>query len=66
MPLPTPKKGEDKDKFISRCMSNPQSKKDFPNQKQRVAVCHTQWRRKSKSIAERLKELSQWFFNKKK
>jgi len=57
MPLPTPNKGEDKNKFISRCMSNPQAKRDFPNQNQRVAVCNTQWRRKRKSIAERLKEL---------
>lgn len=67
MPLPTPKKGEGKDKFISRCMGNTQAKRDFPDQQQRLAVCHSQFRRKkNKSIGERLNELRQWLFNKKK
>lgn len=44
MPLPTPKKGETKNKFVSRCMSNKTMKKDFPETDQRLAVCHTQWR----------------------
>lgn len=39
MPLPTRKKGEEKKAFISRCMGNSQVKKDFPDQKQRTAVC---------------------------
>jgi hypothetical protein len=50
MPLPTPNKGEDKDKFISRCMSNGVMKKEFPEQEQRVAVCHSQWRKKGESV----------------
>lgn len=48
MPLPTPSKGEDQDAFISRCMSNPTTRKEFPGQKQRSAVCFSQWRRKGK------------------
>ena len=47
-------------------MSNTQAKRDFPDQQQRVAVCFSRFRRKRKSIAERLKELRQWLFNKKK
>ncbi len=58
MPLPKPRKGEKKDAFISRCMSNEEAKREFPQQ-QRLAVCHTQWRRKNKSIDERLDELKE-------
>jgi len=57
MPLPTPRKNEKKNDFISRCMS--EAKGEFPNRNQRVAVCHTQWRRKNKSIDERLDELKE-------
>lgn len=46
MPLPTPRKGEKQDEFISRCMSDETAKREFPNNKQRQAVCFSQWRRK--------------------
>ena len=39
MPLPKHKPGEDRNAFVSRCMSDPNSKKDFPDTKQRVAYC---------------------------
>ena len=39
MPIPSRKKDEKKDAFISRCMSNETMKKDYPNQQQRVAIC---------------------------
>jgi hypothetical protein len=39
MPLPTRNKDEDKDAFVSRCMSNETMKKEYPDEKQRVAVC---------------------------
>jgi hypothetical protein len=39
MPLPSPKKNETRDDFVSRCMSDPTCKGDFPDNKQRVAVC---------------------------
>lgn len=45
MPLPSPRKGEKQSMFISRCMGNPQTKKDFPEQKQRSAVCFSRFRR---------------------
>lgn len=39
MPIPSRKKNEDKDAFVSRCMGNEVMKKDYPDQKQRVAIC---------------------------
>jgi len=45
MPLPTPNKGEERDDFVSRCMSNDTMKSEFPDQKQRLAVCFSQWRK---------------------
>jgi len=47
MPLPSPSKGEDQNKFISRCMSNPVMKREFSDQKQRTAVCFQQWRKRN-------------------
>lgn len=43
MPLPKPKPTEKKDDFISRCTSSLSDKKEFKDQKQRVAVCMKQW-----------------------
>ena len=45
MPLPSPKKSEAKDKFVGRCISTLTKSGEFNSQKQRVAVCFTQWRR---------------------
>ena len=39
MPIPSRKKNEDKDAFVSRCMGSEVMKKDYPDQKQRVAIC---------------------------
>jgi len=47
MPLPTVSKGEEQDDFISRCMSSEVMKKEYSEQKQRLAVCYSQFRRKS-------------------
>lgn len=52
MPLPRPSKSEkeknDEKGFISRCMSDENSKKEFPNQKQRVAYCFSTWKQSKK------------------
>lgn len=45
MPLPKPKSGEAKKDFLSRCMSNGETNKDFPDQKQRYAVCNSLWKK---------------------
>lgn len=49
MPIPKPKQNEDSTKFVSRCMGNETMKKDYPDQKQRIAICLGQTRKKSKS-----------------
>lgn len=46
MPIPNPKKAEPQKKFMSRCMSNGTMKKEYPDNKQRVAICFGSWRKK--------------------
>lgn len=43
MPLPKPQKQEKKGDFISRCVINDTVKKDFSENKQRIAICYSQW-----------------------
>jgi len=49
MPLPTPEKNEEQDKFISRCMGNPTMNKDFKENAQRAAVCYSQYKKRKKN-----------------
>ena len=51
MPIPKKDKKEDKGKFLERCMSDNVMKKEFPNNKQRYAVCNTKLK---KAVAEEL------------
>lgn len=51
MPLLKPKPGESRDKFIPRCTSSEQMKKEFPNKDQRLAVCFEQFKKKA-SVGE--------------
>lgn len=44
MPLVKPKKYERKKKFISRCISSNKMEKEFPDKKQKIAVCFDIWR----------------------
>ena len=46
MPLPAARKGQSQKAFISACMSSEVMKREFPEQKQRVAVCYSRWRKK--------------------
>jgi hypothetical protein len=48
MPIPSRKQNEEKNAFVSRCMSNETMKKDYPDNQQRVAICLGQIRKKSK------------------
>lgn len=43
MPLPTPNNGEKKSKFVSRCIIDLSDKKEFKDDKQRSAVCYSQF-----------------------
>jgi hypothetical protein len=48
LPLPKPKKDEDKDDFISRCMGDDVMNDEYPDTSQRRAICETQWEEKDK------------------
>ena len=50
LPLPTPNSGEAEKDFIARCMSTDVMTTEFPEQKQRLAVCYSQFRRKQKGL----------------
>jgi hypothetical protein len=52
MPIPKPRENEEQDNFMTRCMGDDVMKKEFPQNKQRVAVCMSSWRDKNKSKAE--------------
>jgi hypothetical protein len=56
MPLPTPNKKESQSEFIARFMSNPLMKKEYPEEKQRLAIAYSQWKKK-KSLSKELNNL---------
>lgn len=52
MPLPKPNENEKEQAFVSRCMGNPTMNKEYPDQKQRAAICYSQFRRKKAKGSE--------------
>lgn len=54
MPIPSKKPNEDRQDFISRCMSNETMKKDYPNTQQRIAVCISQIKKSKSSLIEKV------------
>lgn len=44
--MPKPRSGESQDTFIERCMSSAESVSDYPDEKQRAAVCFSFWERR--------------------
>ena len=44
--MPDPQKNESQKKYIERCMSSEESKKSFPDIKQRAAFCFSKWKSK--------------------
>lgn len=57
MPIPSKKPDEDNKKFISRCMDEEFMKKDYPDSKQRVAVCLDQIKKSKSSLLENVLEI---------
>lgn len=49
MPLPSPQNNQNKQSFVSSCMDDEEMKKEFPNQKQRAAVCYSKYKQSKKS-----------------
>src|SRR3972149_6824142 len=43
MPMPMPMMDEDHEGFMDRCMGDDMMNKDYPDDKQRKAVCEQQW-----------------------
>jgi len=52
MPLPSPQKNQNRDDFISQCMSNEVMSKEFSDSKQRYAVCLSQWQQSKANVME--------------
>lgn len=52
MPLPTPRKGQTQKEWVSACMANETLLKDYPDTKQRLAVCYSIWARRDMSEAD--------------
>lgn len=46
MPLPKPKSNESKEDFIDRCMRDSIANDEFPDNKQRLAICNSTWKEK--------------------
>ncbi len=57
MPLPKPKEGEDKDKFINRCMVDKTMLSEYPDEKQRYAVCLSQFEEGDRKLTAIKKEI---------
>lgn len=55
MPIIKPKKKETEQEFVSRCVSDDMMLKDFKDQKQRLAVCYSQFK-----VRERMKGEASW------
>lgn len=57
MPIPKPEENEDKQKFVSRCMSNETMKKGYPDNTQRVAICLGQTKKSKGSLLDQVLEM---------
>jgi len=57
MPIPEKNPNEDKQKFVSRCMSNPTMTKEYPDPKQRAAVCLSQTRKVKGSLIDSVMQI---------
>jgi hypothetical protein len=42
MPIPTRRKGERRNDFVSRCMGDSIMNREYPDKKKRAAICNTQ------------------------
>jgi hypothetical protein len=45
MPIPEPKKGQDKSEYMSECMAFMKNETKYPQQDQKVAICLSKWRK---------------------
>lgn len=52
MPIPKKRKDESDKEFVSRCMGDSTMNKEFPDQKQRAAVCYSKLKTSKKKSAK--------------
>ena len=52
IPIPTVSKGEDEKSFIGRCMGDSVMNKEYPDNKQRLAVCYSVFRKSKENLNE--------------
>jgi len=52
MPVPSPKKGESRDKFVSRCISTLKKRDPDREDKQIQAMCYSAWRKEGVNMKE--------------
>ena len=52
MPLPKPSKKETEQEFVSRCMGDDMMNKEYKDQKQKAAICYSQFRNRIKNKGE--------------
>ena len=52
MPIPKPKKTENKNEFIDRCMSDNVMIEEYPENEQRIAICNAAWEKHAKDFEE--------------
>lgn len=57
MPIPKPAKDEDNQKFVSRCMGDETMRKEYPDNKQRVAVCLGQTKKSKATLLDQVLEM---------
>ena len=62
MPLPAPKKGQEKKDFITSCMASPIMNQEYRDPKQRLAVCHSQSGSSSKATPRDEIEFDNYLF----
>lgn len=53
MPIPKPKKNEEKEEFINRCMSDEIMNDEYPDSKKRAGICYTAWKNKDKKAMDK-------------
>jgi len=50
MPMPKPKDGESEEEFIGRCMGDDLMNEEYPDEKQRLGICHSIWEKEHKTM----------------
>jgi len=56
MPIPKPGNDEKDEDFIGRCMGDDVMNKDYPDSKQRAAVCYGQLKKKGENMEQKRDE----------